>query len=347
MHFSSDNASGVAPEIMAALARANEGPAWAYGKDAITRRLDALYSEIFEREVRVFPLATGTAANALILASLMPPWGAVFCEQMSHINVDEGGAPEFYSNGAKLIAVPGQHGRLDVSGLEDAFAALPRGDVHHVLPKVLSLTQATESGTVYSLDEVGVLCARAHEEGLRVHMDGARFANAMAHLHCTPADITWKAGVDALSFGATKNGAMAAEAAIFFDPALAEQFEARRMRGGHLFSKMRFLSAQLEAYVRDDLWLRLAAHANGHAQGLAGIVEETAGVDLVHPVQSDEVFVRFEDKAAISRLRDSGVSFVPWDPAAGIIRLVASFQTTGEEVRQFRAALHSVVGYQA
>lgn len=346
MHFSSDNASGVAPEIMAALARANEGPAWAYGKDAITRRLDALYSELFEREVRVFPLATGTAANALILASLTLPWGAVFCEQMSHVNADEGGAPEFYSNGAKLVPVSGQHGRIDIAGLEAALATLPRGDVHHVLPQVLSLTQATESGTVYSLDDVGVLCDHARKEGLRVHMDGARFANAMAHLKCTPAEITWKAGVDALSFGATKNGAMAAEAAIFFDTSLAEQFEARRMRGGHLFSKMRFLSAQLEAYVTDDLWLRLASHANGQAQRLVKIVEETAGVELVHPVESDEVFVQFEDKGAIARLRDSGVSFVPWDPVQGIIRLVASFQTTDEEVRQFRAALHSATGHQ-
>ncbi len=328
---------------MAALARANDGPAWAYGRDEITRRLDALYSELFEREVRIFPLATGTAANALILSCLTPPWGAVFCEQMSHINADECGAPEFYTNGAKLFAVPGQHGRVTVEGLEAALATLPRGDVHHVLPKVLSLTQATECGTVYSLDEVGALCDRACGEGLSVHMDGARFANAVAHLGCSPADVTWRAGVDALSFGATKNGAMAAEAAIFFDPAKAEEFEARRMRGGHLFSKMRYLSAQLEAYVTDNLWLRLASHANRQAQGLASIIDEVSGVTLLHPVESDEVFVRFEDHDAITRLRDSGVSFVPWDIGSGIIRLVASFQTTDDELRQFRAALHSVL----
>jgi len=326
---------------MAALTRANDGPAWAYGRDAITHRLDGLYSELFEHEVRVFPLATGTAANALILACLTPPWGAVFCEKMSHINADEGGAPEFYSSGAKLIAVDGTHGRVDLDPLERAFASLPRGDVHHVLPKVLSLTQATESGTVYGLDQLRGLTSRAREEGLAVHMDGARFANAVAHLGCSPAEVTWKSGVDALSFGATKNGAMAAEAAIFFDPAKAEEFEARRMRGGHLFSKMRFVSAQLDAYVTDGLWLRLASHANRQAQGLASIIEEASGADLVHPVESDEVFVRFADGTAISRLRDSGVSFVPWDAAAGVIRLVASFQTTDEELRQFRAALHT------
>ena len=339
MHFSSDNASGVAPEIMEALARANEGPAWAYGRDEITRRLNGLFSDLFEHEVSVFPVSTGTAANALILAALTPPWGAVFCERNAHINVDENGAPEFYSGGAKLVPVDGEHGRIGRQALEMAIDAMPGGDVHHVVPHVLSLTQATEAGTVYGVDDVTALSGLAHETGLKVHMDGARFANAVAHLGCSPADITWKAGIDALSFGATKNGAMAAEAAIFFDPALAAGLEERRMRGGHLLSKMRFLSAQLEAYVADDLWLRLARHANRMATLLADAVTETPGADLLHPVDGDEVFVRFGDVTVIRRLADSGVAFVPWAPREGIIRLVASFQTTEDEVRQFRAAL--------
>lgn len=347
MHFSSDNASGVAPEIMQALARANEGPAWAYGNDAITKRLNALFSELFEREVAVFPLTTGTAANALTLATLTPPWGAVFCERSAHINTDENGAPEFYSGGAKLVPIEGEHGRIGPAALEAAIATMPLGDVHHVQPHVLSLTQATEAGTVYAVDDVRVLSDIAHGSGLKVHMDGARFANAVAHLGCSPADITWKAGVDALSFGATKNGAMAAEAAVFFDPALAESFAERRMRGGHLLSKMRFLSAQLETYVADGLWLRLAAHANDMAQEIATVIEEMSGVTLLHPVQGDEVFVRFEDRKAIRRLADSGVAFVPWDPAGGVIRLVASFETKINEVRQFRAALHRSVSFTA
>jgi threonine aldolase len=196
---------------------------------------------------------------------------------------------------------------------------------------------------VYGVDDVTALSGLAHEKGLKVHMDGARFANAVAHLGCSPADITWKAGIDALSFGATKNGAMAAEAAIFFDPALAAGFEERRMRGGHLLSKMRFLSAQLEAYVADDLWLRLARHANRMATLLADAVMETPGADFLHPVDGDEVFVRFGDVTVVRRLADSGVAFVPWAPREGIIRLVASFQTTEDEVRQFRAALQHAV----
>lgn len=343
MHFSSDNASGVAPEIMDALARANEGPAWAYGNDEITRRLEGVFSELFDHDVRVFPLATGTAANSLILATLVDPWGAVFCEQMSHINVDEGGAPEFYSNGAKLIPVPGEHGQITLPALEEAFAKAPRGDVHHVVPQALSLTQATESGTVYDVDAVRALSARARDEGLKVHMDGARFANAVAHLGCTPADVTWRAGVDALSFGATKNGAMAAEAAVFFDPDLAHSFEQRRMRGGHLFSKMRYVSAQLEAYVADGLWLRLASHANEMAQGILRAIDSVEGVQAVHPVHGDEIFAVFENRDAIKRLRDSGAAFVPWDMDKKLIRLVTSFQTTPLEVEQFTAALaHSV-----
>ncbi len=328
---------------MDALARANEGPAWAYGRDAITGRLNGLFSDLFEREVVVYPLATGTAANALILATLSPPWGAVMCHQKSHINSDEGGAPEFYSGGAKLVPIAGAHGQISVAGLDAALAALPGGDVHHVVPSVLSLTQATESGTVYGLDEVRALTARAKAGNLKVHMDGARFANALATLGCTPAEATWKCGVDALSFGATKNGAMAAEAAVFFDPALAQGFEQRRMRGGHLFSKMRYVSAQLEAYLADGLWLRLAAHANAQALALAVVIDETEGASLLHPVEGDELFVAFADSAVIRKLHKAGVGFVPWDPANGVIRLVTSFQTTDEDVRQFRAALHAVL----
>ncbi len=344
MHFSSDNASGVAPEIMAALAEANEGPAWAYGNDAITQRLVGVFSQVFERDVSVYPVATGTAANSLILATLTMPWDAVLCCRTSHINLDEGGAPEMFTSGAKLVPIEGVDGKVTADGLEETLARMPFRGVHHADPTVLSLTQSTELGTVYSLAEIEALCTIAKREGLRVHMDGARFANALAALGCSPAEATWKLGVDALSFGATKNGAMAAEAAIFFDRGQAATFERRRKRAGHLFSKQRFLAAQLEAYVADGLWLRLARHANAMAADLAAAIEATEGVALAGPVEANEVFAVFRDTGALGQLRESGVDFIPWDAARGVIRLVASFQTTEAEVRQFRRVLGDIAG---
>src|ERR1700733_9004355 len=240
MNFASDNVTGVAPEILAAIVAANDGAVASYGDDPITGRVASRLAEIFEHEVAVFPVATGTAANALALAALTPPWGAVFCHEVSHIAVDEANAPEFYSGGAKLATLPGADGKLSA---ETIAKLLPGGlgVVHHAQPAVVSLTQATECGTAYRPAEIAAIAEIAHHHGLAVHMDGARFANALVQLGCTPAEMTWRAGIDALSFGATKNGALAAEAIVFFDKAKAESLPFRRKRAGHLFSKMRFL----------------------------------------------------------------------------------------------------------
>ena len=255
MNFRSDNVTGVASEILDALAEANrESAATPYGDDPWTARVEARFDELFERKVAVFPVATGTAANVLGLAMVTPPYGAIYCHAESHIAVDECGAPEFYTGGAKLVDLPGDGGKLEAGQLDAVIGAAAAGDVHHVQPAAISLTQATEAGTIYTIDEVAAIAEVARRHGLALQMDGARFANAAAALDRAPAELTWRAGVDVLAFGATKNGALAAEAVVFFDPARAEGVGFRRKRGGHLFSKMRFLSAQLDAYLADDLW---------------------------------------------------------------------------------------------
>ena len=269
MNFASDNAAGVAPEILAAIARANDGAALAYGRDDWTKRVERRFAELFEREVAVFLVPTGTAANALALAHLTPPWGAVLCHAESHIATDECGAPEFFGGGIKLIGLPGAGGKIAPETLQDALEHGQWGGPHHVSPSVLSLSQVTEAGTIYRPHELRRLAEIAHGRGLAVHLDGARLANALARMNASPAEATWQAGIDALSFGATKNGALAAEAVVFFDPARGANMQERRKRGGHLVSKHRFIAAQMEAYLADGLWLRLARHANAMADRLA------------------------------------------------------------------------------
>ncbi len=336
MNFSSDNVTGVAPEIMAALAAANAGPAASYGADAITERLARRFSDLFEREVVVFPVATGTAANALALACLTPPWGVVYGHREAHFQVDECGAPEFYAGGAKLRPLEGAHGKITAADLEAAI--MGRGVVHHAQPASVSLTQSTEAGTVYQAAEVEAIAEVCRRHGLGLHVDGSRFANAVAALNRSPADLTWRAGVEALSFGATKNGAMAAEAVVFFDPGKAEEFAFRRKRGGHLFSKMRFLSAQLEAYLEGDLWLRNARHANLMATRLAEGLESLPGAQLQHPVEANEIFVSLPDPVIRGLLAD-GFKFYRWDNEASVvIRLVTAFDTAASDVDAFLAA---------
>jgi len=334
--FSSDNASGVAPEILRAIEAANSGPAKPYGDDPITRRVEARLAEIFETAVAVFPVATGTAANALCLSTMVPPFGAVYCHDEAHVQVDECGAPEFYTGGAKLVPLPGAHGKIEAKAL--AAAITGTGNVHAVQPAAVSLTQATEAGTVYNRDEIGAIAEVARAHGLGLHMDGARFANAIAAGNHSPAEMTWKAGVDALSFGATKNGALAAEAVVFFRPGLAETLPYRRKRAGHLFSKMRFLSAQLDAYLRDDLWLRHARHANAMAGRLAAGLAVLPGAELCHPVEANEIFVRLPEAVIVSLLA-ADFTFYRWGPEArGEIRLVTSFATEPAHVDAFLAA---------
>ncbi|MCW2246990.1 threonine aldolase [Azospirillum fermentarium] len=321
--FRSDNVAGVAPAVMAALTAASTGTAPSYGADPWTARLTAQLSALFEREVAVFPLVTGTGANALALAGLVPPWGAVLCHEESHITADECNAPEAFTGGAKLVGLPGAHGKLTPDTVTAALERAGIGIVHHAQPAALSITQATEAGTVYTPDEITALSAAARGFGLSVHMDGARFANAVAHLGCSPADVTWRAGVDMLSLGATKGGAMMAEALVVFDPARAEGLAFRRKRAGHLVSKMRFVSAQVEAWLTDGLWLRLAAHANTQARRLADGLT-AAGYPPVHPVEANEVFVPLPD-TVLTRLEAAGYLCHRWDGAS--VRFVTAFDT--------------------
>src|SRR5882724_9428765 len=290
MKFASDNAAGIAPEILAAIARANDGATLAYGNDDWTKRVEEKFAEIFAHEVAVFLVPTGTGANALALAHLTPPWGAVLCHGEAHIAVDECGAPEFFGGGIKLIGLAGEGCKIAPATLRHALEHGQWGGPHHVSPAVLSISQATEAGTIYRPDELRQLADIAHAHGLAVHLDGARIGNALARMNASPAQATWQAGVDALSFGATKGGALAAEAVLFFDPARGANMSERRKRGGHLISQHRFIATQIEAYLADDLWLTLARHANAMADRLAeGLTR--AGFAPVWPVEANELFV--------------------------------------------------------
>lgn len=307
MNFASDNAAAVAPEIMAAIAAANQGYALAYGNDQATRRVEVLFSEMFEREVAVFLVSTGTAANALALAHVTPPWGAVLCHAQSHITTDECGAPEFFGGGLKLVGLQGEAGKIDAATVSAAIARLSGHRPHQVNAATLSLTQATEAGTIYRPAEISVLADIAHRGGLKVHMDGARFANALVRTNMSPAALTWRAGVDVLSLGATKGGALAAEAVIVFDPALAAMLPERRKRSGHLLSKHRFIAAQFEAFFRDDLWRVLARRANAMADLLAAGLA-ARGIAPVWPVEANLVFVAITEHRH-RRLQDAGATY--------------------------------------
>ena len=337
MNFASDNTAGVAPQIMAALARANEGFTLGYGNDDVTRRVERQFCDLFERDVAVFLVPTGTGANALALAHVTPPWGAVLCHQNAHIAVDECGAPEFFGGGIKLIDLPGDNGKLASQTLKTALdKKVAWGPPHHVTPAAVSISQASEAGTIYRVAEIRALADIAHEHGAALHMDGARFGNALARLNVSAADMTWKAGVDVLSFGATKGGAMGAEAVVFFDPKRADGMAARRKRGGALVSKHRFIAAQMEAFLDGDLWLRLARHANGMADRLGDGLAQS-GYPPVWPVEANEVFVALP-AALCDKLQAAGAMFYRWDGDAKghvIVRLVTSFETTAEEVERF------------
>src|SRR5262245_11959671 len=344
MHLGSHNAVDGRPENVAAIAAANSGGALAYGNDEITRRVEQRFAELFEHEVAVFLVPTGTAANALAVAHLAPPWGAVLCHSEAHIATDECGAPEFFGGGIKLIGLPGEACKIAPATLKASLAEGQWGGPHHVSPAVLSLSQATEAGTIYRSDEVRALADIAHARGLGVHMDGARLANALARLAVSPAEATWKAGVDVLSFGATKGGALAAEAVLFFEPTRAAGMQERRKRAGHLVSKHRFVAAQIEAFLGDDLWLRLARHANALADRL-GQGLTAAGYAPAWPVEANEVFVTLPHEIC-ERLQREGATFYPWTsyslpqgatPRADsvMIRLVCSFATAIADVDRF------------
>lgn len=325
----SDNVAPVAEPVMRALVQANSGTAPGYGTDELSRRLQSRFSSLFDTDVAVFPVATGTAANALSLAELIPPYGAVYCTSVGHIHDSECAATEFFSGGAKVVPLPDTDARLQPETLAAAIAAAGVGRAHRVQPAAVSLTQATERGTVYPVSAVRALSELAHAHGLGVHMDGARFANAVAHLGVPPADITWRAGVDILSFGATKNGAMSAEAIIVFNPRLVEGLRYRCRRAGQVFSKMRYAAAQLEAMITDGLWLDLAGRANAMARRLADGLAMIAGVRLLHPVEINEVFAELSEGLLLT-LQSRGYGIV--DRGGRQVRFVTAFNTRPDDI---------------
>ena len=338
MRFFSDNTGTASPEILAALTEANHGLVTAYGNDPWTLRLDDCLSTYFGTSVRAFPVATGTAANSLSLATLTPSYGLIFAHEEAHIANDEAGAPGFFTGGAQLSLLQSPDGKLTRDVLAEALEAHPVS-VHTLQPKALALSQATELGTSYRPDELRALCQLAHEHGLKVQMDGARFANSVAFLDCHPGDVTWRAGVDVMSFGATKNGALAAEAVVFFDKALVGDFELRRKQAGHLLSKSRYVSAQLLAYVESGVWLRNARRTNE----LARKIGHAAGAMLMHPVEANEIFLALgaERKQA---LRQAGFEFYDWNAvSAGQARLVVSWDQCDEDVLALCRALERIL----
>jgi threonine aldolase len=347
MNFRSDNEAGAHPAILSAVTKAFQaGPVHSYGADEWTQKVENRLREIFEKpDLCAFPVATGTAANVLAIASCCPPWGAIFCHPASHIAVDEANAPQFFTGGAQLIAIDGGAGKIDRRKLEEALAQPVYGVVHHPQPAVVSLTQATECGAAYAPEEIAAISTAARRHGLKVHMDGARFANALAFVGCAPAELSWKAGVDVLSLGATKNGAMGAEIVIFFDSAAAKDFEFRRKRGGHLFSKMRLLSSQLDAYFSDSLWLDNARHANQMARRLVAGLTPLPGTSLLYPVDANEIFVVLPAKMH-DALRAAGAQYHPWPsdrPGERAFRLVTAFDTQPADIDRFLAVAKSSV----
>jgi threonine aldolase len=341
MNFRSDNETGAHPAIIEAVGRAfSAGSAFSYGADAWTQKVEGRLRDIFEKpDLSAYPVATGTAANVLALACCAPSWGAVFCHPTSHIAVDEANAPQFYTAGAALIRIDGSRGKIDPRKLASALAEPVYGVVHHPQPAAVSITQATECGTAYAPEEIAAISTSVRRHELKLHMDGARFANALAVIGCMPAELTWKAGVDVLSLGATKNGAMGAEVVVFFNSELAREFEFRRKRGGHLFSKMRLLSAQLDAYFADGLWLANARHANAMARRLVAGLTPLKGTSLLYPVDANEIFVVLPAHMH-DALQEAGAQYHPWPsdrPGERAFRLVTAFDTDVAQVDHFLA----------
>jgi threonine aldolase len=339
----SDNAAGVAPEILAAIEAANTGSALAYGGDDLTAHLQEVVREVFEHPTaQVFPVTSGTAANALGLSALTPPWGAVLCHPSAHIISAEGGATSLLGAGAVMQGVDGEHALIDPERLRARLDATRWGDPHESQPSVLSLTVPSDEGTLYRPDQVAELAEIARARGLKVHVDGARLANALAALGCSPADLTWRAGVDAVSLGAIKNGALGADAIVTFDEAVAEELVYRTKRSGHVTSKMRFQSAQLTAYLADGLWLRLAAHANAR---MVELVAELAsmtddGVRVLEPVDVNMAFVELPAPAADAL---PGAGILCYRMTDTSVRLVTSWQTSPDDVAVAAAGFREAV----
>ncbi len=343
MNFASDNWSGVAPQISSALAACSSANGAAYGDSELDKKVKQKFSEIFEKQVEVFFVGTGTIANALALALLSKPGGISLCHREAHMIEDECGAPELFSGGGRLVGVDGNFGKMDMDDLDAKINRFDPDFVHYGQPAAISITQATEAGTVYSTDEIAAICARAKKSGLPVHMDGSRIANALVASNATPAQMTWKSGIDILSFGGTKNGCWCAEALILFHPSQADQMAYIHKRAGQLFSKSRFIAAQYDAYLQDSLWLKLAEHANNMADNLRKAISQSVCARLGWETRSNEVFCVLSDEKA-EALRKTGASFYPWHtPAAmrdkpengeSLYRFVTNFSTRQSEIDQ-------------
>jgi threonine aldolase len=338
-HFASDNYAGICPEAWAALAAVNHDHAVGYGDDPWTEQATELIRQVFECDCEVFFVFNGTAANSLLLASLCQSYHSVLCHETAHIEADECGAPEFFSNGAKILQIKGADGKIAAPDIERMVKK--RSDIHYPKPRVVSVTQATEMGTVYGVEELRAIGETAHALGLKVHMDGARFANAVAALNVKPKEISWQAGVDAMSFGGVKNGLFVGEAAVFFRKDLAAEFDYRCKQAGQLCSKMRFLAAPWAGLLRDGVWLRHAAHANEMAQLLRREIEQIPGVKILYPSQANSVFALMPPEMA-SGLRALGWRFYDFIGSGGQ-RLMCAWDTTPEDVRQFAAAARRLV----
>jgi len=336
MNFRSDNESPVNPKIMQAIVDANQGFQESYGYDSYTIKLKEKMKQLFGCWCDVVPLTTGTAANSLATALSTPPYGSMFCYETSHMNTDECGAPEFFADGAKLIGISGDNGKIDPALLESTLAGSGVHGEHECLPSAFSLTQSTEAGTVYSIEEIKQFKQIKQKYNLHMHMDGSRIANALVSGQHSIADMTWKNGVDLLSFGATKNGAMMAEALIIFNPKVGTEILRRRKRAGHLISKMRFISAQLLAYLEDDLWLNLASHANQMASVFYNEIKGSH--EFKYPVQANEAFLRLRQDEIIN-LKELGFEFHVWPGTTDVIRLVFSHHTHKKDVYTLIKAL--------
>jgi threonine aldolase len=339
-NFRSDNETPIAPAIMDAIIEANQGTAWGYAEDDWSESLNQAFSDLFRSDAIVLPVSTGTVANSIALATVTPPWGSVYCHTDAHIQNDECGAPEFFGNGLRLVPVDGVQGKMIPETLAKAIHASEGHGVHSYIPSALSITQATEGGTVYSVDEIRALCDTARASGLKTHMDGARFGNAVASLGCHPAELTVEAGIDMLSFGASKNGCMAAEALVIFNqPQWQETAERLRKRSGHLLSKMRYVSAQLLAYIENDRWLDMAGHANKQAAKFAAAVENHSEANLKNPVDANEVFVNWS-KEGFERMEAQGIQFLMWPGRNDLARFVFAHSTSNEGVGKLVSALN-------
>ncbi len=332
VQFASDNVTGACPEVLEAILKANDGDRTPYGNDQISTDLQNKFSEIFEKPVIVFPTASGTASNALALSTMTPSFGNIYCHRFAHINTDECGAPEFYTGGAKLVNIYGVDGKITAKELDENV--IGKDIVHHTQPSSVSITQLTETGEAYQLDEIKEISDVAHHHKLNIHMDGARFANALVSLNCSPAEMTWKSGIDVLSFGATKNGCLAAEAIIFFKPELVGNLPFLMKRAGHLLSKMSFVSAQLDAYISNGVWLKNAKHANLMGKKLSNGLNKYPEIKLAYPTHANEIFVKIPEKI-IKQLNSEGytINDDEWDGKA--VRLVTAWNTDPNDIDNF------------